>query len=473
MEEITLQGVWWLPENPDRAAPGTLTFRDSERPVLNLIGSLHDRDFSEQAFEPQFVLGLATTGKKVTLYRCLEVNRSFNLGGGLGTSRISASVLFIGEHFSEAKDLVFERFAVSYDHLSDWAWLSGFEYSITQDRETHKFQRYELTYAFPDPQEVQVGELRIRFAPTFNQSGGPITAYHLDQHLFLEVRPSSPMEFDGFLDTFYHLRNFITLGVGHPIHPVRMRATVSVELDEEHPLERPHDVQVYYRVDRAGMAEKSLHPAEMLFNFPKIRPYFEQTLVNWFGKASILKPVYDLYFGTLYNPKLYLEGRFLSLAQAVETYHRRMIGGSYVTDAEYEQLKALLLGAITSFNMDSDAKNALMGKVQYLNELSLRRRVKELVVSFDKLVTRHIPNPSKFAGRVVDTRNYLTHYNPSLEPNAVRGENLYLLAEQLRLLLELCFLRELGLPNELMEELVSEHQGYIRLGVSLDRAGAT
>jgi hypothetical protein len=44
---------------------------------------------------------------------------------------------------------------------------------------------------------------------------------------------------------------------------------------------------------------------------------------RWFAPQGRLEPVFNLFFGTLHHPDLYLEVRFLSYAQAVETYDFR------------------------------------------------------------------------------------------------------------------------------------------------------
>ena len=81
-----------------------------------------------------------------------------------------------------------------------------------------------------------------------------------------------------------------------------------------------------------------LYPYDMLFTFKDISDRFEILLKNWFEKADTLGPVYDLYFGTLYNPRMYLQHQFLSLIQAIEVYHRRKFEGKYLSDDDYEPI---------------------------------------------------------------------------------------------------------------------------------------
>ena len=56
---------------------------------------------------------------------------------------------------------------------------------------------------------------------------------------------------------------------------------------------------------------------------------------------------------------------------------------------------------------------------------------------------------------IYDNRNYLTHYNAKLTGRAAKGARLLQLVEILKLLLQACFLRELGLPETTIKEFVS------------------
>lgn len=45
---------------------------------------------------------------------------------------------------------------------------------------------------------------------------------------------------------------------------------------------------------------------------------FHSILNDWFKDQENLKAVYDLYFGIIYDPKMYIELQFLGLTQATE-----------------------------------------------------------------------------------------------------------------------------------------------------------
>jgi len=105
----------------------------------------------------------------------------------------------------------------------------------------------------------------------------------------------------------------------------------------------------------------------------------------------------------------------------------------------------------------------LKGKLLYLNEYSLRKRLKEILESCGKLTSSLINTKVEFIEDVVNTRNYFTHFDKKLETKAKRGESLYILTQQMKFVLEICLLRELEIPDTNIEALISRNQKYQHL----------
>ncbi len=62
-----------------------------------------------------------------------------------------------------------------------------------------------------------------------------------------------------------------------------------------------------------------------------------------------------------------------------------------------------------------------------------------------------------FIGKVIDTRNYLTHYDEKLAQQAAKGKGLWSLCMKLEALFQLHFLRLIGLDGDLIKNLVNEN----------------
>ena len=105
-------------------------------------------------------------------------------------------------------------------------------------------------------------------------------------------------------------------------------------------------------------------------------------------------------------------------------------------------------------------------RLQRANELTLRDRIERLIEPFDKFVGGE--REPQLVNLVVDTRNYLTHYTPSLEPRAAKGDDLYILCLKMELLFELHFLKLMGFsPQEISSIVASCRQLQIKRSLPL------
>lgn len=202
----------------------------------------------------------------------------------------------------------------------------------------------------------------------------------------------------------------------------------------------------------------------MLFTFEHISDRFEFFIKNWFEKIKTysLEPVCNLYFGTLYNPHIYLEHEFLSLIQGIESFHQRVFGGKYLSYEDYEPIYDKLINAIPE-GVSNDLRERLKGYLKYGNEFSLRKRLKEIIDNYEKVINEFIKDKKAFIDKVVNTRNYYTHYDKNLEERAARGTELFDITQKLKLLLEICLLTVVGFSLEEIKDLLSKNTRYRHL----------
>lgn len=81
IEELKYAGVWWLPDKPEDRVSGTLRFTSDEGAILDLIGSFKDIKDIDKVQRAEFILGLSSDGKNITLYKCVETGSRFSFPG--------------------------------------------------------------------------------------------------------------------------------------------------------------------------------------------------------------------------------------------------------------------------------------------------------------------------------------------------------------------------------------------------------
>jgi len=451
IEEFEYKGIWWLPDKSEEKISGTFKFTPNEGAVLELIGSFKDITGMNKMLKPEIILGISSDGKNITLHKCFETKSNLSFPGLL-TSSFYANRAFVGAHFQKTKDIKFKSLSVHYLYLDEWFNVSGFDIQ-------HLFDEKEVVirYKLPEPTQAAIDDYKI-FLDV--RATGPTHSIvqkeaSIKQRMYIRIEPSGEKSFDEYLSIMYRIQNFLSLGITEPVYPLVIEGITEVNkvMIDDKTYNPP--VKVYYRVSDIPMAPKTLLPFDMLFTFKDISDRFEDFLKNWFKKTDLLEPVYNLYFGTLYNPRMYLEHRFLSLVQAIESYHRRTMKNFELSEEEHEKRIMEILNAVPHGH-----KKWLRNKLAYSNEPNLRRRLKEILEKFADVLDKFIPKKDSFINKVVTTRNYLTHYDEKLKEQSAEGEELYRLTQKLKILLEICLLKELGFTSDNIKSLISRNRRY-------------
>jgi len=459
MEEFEYNGIWWLPENPKNQISGTLKFNQRENTILELIGSFKEAKDINEIPELNIILGITSNGKIITLYKCYESNFHVSMPGFFSSSFI-VSIIFQGYHFKKEDDIKFDSLSLNYSHLEEWTKISGFKSKLENDLENH-FKKYEVSYSFPEKVEAKLDKFNLSFDYNFTSNGDGIKEVKLKQTTFIKIEPHKQVHFNDYeRDICYHIQNFLSLATGQAIFPEIIKGKINAYKTKL--LDRRiayNDILIFYSIKNLPDLSKKLHPFDMLFSFRDISDNFGKYLENWFAKSEILQPVYDLYFGTLYNPSMYLQHEFLSLIQALESYHRRVKEGKYVSEDDYTEIYKTLISVIPQ-KLDNYFKESLIQKLKYHNEFSLRKRLVEILKKCEGVENLLIHNDESFVKDIVNTRNFLTHYDKNIEMKAKNGQELYELTQKIKFILEICFLIELEIPIETIKALVSQNQRY-------------
>jgi len=438
-EEFKYQGIWWISNQPDKRIPGILTFIPEEGAILDLMGSFRDSPDLENIQKIEIIHGLTSTGVTITLYKCEE--RTFQIHSpGFLISSYNVNFVFINIHFSKSEDIKFKKVYVHFSHLDEWVSISGIDIDFNPEN-----REVNINFRVPDPITVPVGEnykILIKFEPNFPSLFPVQNEACVKQKAFIGIEFIGEQHFAEYKKMIYLLQIFLTLGVSEPVYPLKIRGFIE---SSSQPIEICY--QTLYR-----RSVKKLHPLQMLFSYIDIFEKFPIYIKNWFNKANLLSPVYNLYFGVVYNPNMYLEHSFLNLVQAIEAYHRRIMENYELPEEEHRNRINKILE-----NTPEEYKKWLQEKLAYSNEPSLRKRLKYILGKYSNIIG-FLNDKKSFIHKVVTTRNYLIHYDKNLEKESLRGIELLKTTQILKTLLEICLLDEIGLETDKIKNLIERKQ---------------
>jgi len=452
-ESFEYKGTWWLPENQERKVAGTLKYSPEDGPVLELIGSFWDLPGLQKAKGPNVILGKSDNGKLITLfyYRGRRDEMSWP---GLTRTTVRMQIIFVGYHFFKREDLVFDSLSVNYNYLNDWCG----EYPFSVEWDIPK--SYKVNYQQPEPLIIELKEFKISLEPELSVNHQRAGDINLKYFVYLKIEGNKKNHFEDLMNFMEKLRNFISLGVKRPIYSngVKVKTDKYVIKGQDGKELNPL-IDVFYKKRRKEYKEKTLIPSDFLFSFNDIKSQFKNCLEKWIEIDELIKPVKDLYFGTLYNPRMFLENKFLNLTQALETYHSRIYKESYsINPKDFGEIFEKILEVIPSKH-----KKYFEEKLKYTNEYSLRKRVKEIIKKSSSIVEFYLSNnreKKSFVNNVVNTRNYLIHYDEKLKNKVAKGEDLYWLNLKLKILVEIVLMKEIGIDSKYIINALKRNTEY-------------
>lgn len=439
-QSFRLFGYWYLPGAEDKKLPGILTCDKNAKATLELFGSL-EGTMLQIATTHERIVGITENGHLVTLERCIYQNVQHHFPGMPRASLIiSIAVFNIG--FEKDEKITFDRLRIELEGLNEWLDVSGFNVS-------HDIGNSAVAVQYKPPSELKYklsdGRAVAFLFQSLIPSVGHRTSLEISQKSVIEIAFNKSLELAEVTEFVYRLNNLFCFLIGNTVSLKKLNGYNKNITEEVLDATRDVEADIYYRSIPTSEKKASYHSYEMLLPFAIIKDSMGDLFEKWFAKYELLEPVFNLYFAVVTNAKVHIEIRFLYLVQGLESLHRRTSDKSVMPAEEFEQIcKSLISSA------EKEKVAWLKGKLRYANELSLRDRLSDLCKAAGDIFESA---SDKLINKVVDTRNYLTHFDARLRGQAAGGIELYWLSVKLEILLQMLIFRELELPANVQDQI--------------------
>lgn len=217
-----------------------------------------------------------------------------------------------------------------------------------------------------------------------------------------------------------------------------------------------------YREEKNGAVIRKQHASvekyKMIDSLRHSNSQLAHAISTWLSESEGFREIENLLLGVLRKGKLFVETEFLSLAQALEGFHRATGGGEFKMDkTSFNALRGKIDKFLEEQSLDDETAMKVKAAVAHCNQTSFRSRLKELCgrISQSTLGEMNI-DPNSFAASVMNTRNSFTHAGGPSDENKepLRGGELFLLNQKMRALLRGVFLLHLGFPETQFKDLI-------------------
>jgi hypothetical protein len=445
------KGYWWLPENEDNKIAGLLYESDDGRQYLELFGRFEETSFSANVKKYNIINGFSSKGRYYTLFDTFVYNQTFNMPGFTNTT-ILVNIVFEDLLVNSPDEINFNSIFTTFQYLDDWILINGLKINA------ENVKKQNVTYFEPDALQYNINNiftLCIRFKAFPSTNAINTREITIKQNIEIElVAKDNTLEW--FLEKLQALKYLLMLLMNNPTKYLFLKGKSS---------KTDKIVTIYFKQNNEIQLKDSIGILDILVQFDKIKDRFSDILNTWFSLYNNYKSSFILFFESIYLlKKLNLENKFLNIIHSLESYHRKnqSYSNSYMGKEEYLSTIYKDLTKHIPTDLEEDFKEALKSKLKYGYEYSLRRRIKELFHLNNEFISGFIINSDILQKEIIETRNYLTHYDE--KTNFVRdGNYLFDLCEKIKVVFIILLLFELNFSISDIKILIEEQELNRRL----------
>ncbi|HXP71769.1 MAG TPA: HEPN domain-containing protein [Candidatus Dormibacteraeota bacterium] len=173
-------------------------------------------------------------------------------------------------------------------------------------------------------------------------------------------------------------------------------------------------------------------------------------ITAWFSATENLRPLQNFVYGTVRDTSMFVETEFLSLAQALESFHRLTDSASLVDSSTFEGIRTKINEVIEAVCHFPALVTKLEESVQFANEPGFRNRINGLL---GRLKPEHVQillgDPIEFEQTLRQTRNFLTHLGIRGQTKVLRSAgDFFLFNQKLHALLRFLMLMNVGFSED-------------------------
>ena len=446
LEEIRKDGYFWLPTTPENKIPGTLNISKSGKVILEVIGLFES--IPTPFTTPNKTIrinGILENGNAVTLDQCSYKTQTIQ---AISKTTVSALKCYLGTLYNANEEPLFSKVTFAIEGLDEWLAIRGISIKYGQGHQI------DITYKRPDDISINLPDnLTIKLSFTWSgPSTNSITEAKVTQKALISLICTSPQPIPYFSALLHKILNFFCFAIDESVHLTSLEGySDSIVKKIGGTKSYPTPISIYYSGLNSDKPAPRISNHDMLFTYSDVSSELQKLLTNWLNNYDISAPAFNLYFAAKADAHAYLDGQFLSLAQGIETLHRRNSDGTIMPQEEFQTILKTL-----SNTCPAERRNWLGVRLKYANELPLRERLLQMLALFEQFYGNENER-NAFAAKVVRTRNYLTHYDPSLKDATDSPSTLWNLCQKLEALFQLHFLRLMGLTTDEMSILVKNN----------------
>lgn len=424
----SFEGLWW-PAGVDARTPGRLEC-GPERIALHVNGSFEGGPL--KLTDHPVVYGVAGS-RAMTLRDCMGIGQSVSFGWGMAAETYLVNSVWLDAHVGTFNA---RSVALELEHLMEWSGARGPRAEPTDAR-----ARASVAWQIQRPDVVAKCTDAVVRIVTTQPYTLELDSVTLRTEVHVEVEPSVVQPMDDLERRYVRpLQNLLTLAAARPVAILRLSADVP-ESDEVSGRRGPHLATIRRSwLVRPSSDDIQLHQGEFTFSLAALGDP-SSAFDRWLRLHEELAPACDHFFGNYGAPPRFITTEFLNHCQAVEAYCAHRFNTLSIPKTDHEARVSRVLDNVEN----EEDRQWVRRELEEANRRSFMALVTEFAAQAPPVTGPVIGDPSQFARTVRDIRNDLAHGRAHPDTHLTFVAN-----QRLRVLLHAWFMRELGLPDEVI-----------------------
>jgi hypothetical protein len=453
MDEIVIEGMWWLPGSSEvpgvvRVESSDMSFRVDEQLEPLPVGEVAKVGPPSWVVHP-IVLGRARDGRHVTL---LAVGGQHRRGQhGSDEQQFTVGFVVVGRHLTAD---VFHEFVFEFDYLTAWSEPPAVTDRQGDGSELFSWDRVTLGKAEKggDTLELMSGAI------------GEISSLvvDLEQRCWFVLRRAAGSSLDEAISEWIRpMQDLLTLSVGLPIRLTSLKVRL---LDDD---ARDDAAVVHFQpfqvLNQSVSARSSLlsytSPALFLRRGLTDQQSFEALVTLWLAVRDELRSSVVLLLSPYYTPFLYNEHRFSTTFQSAEAYAKKRFGGRQKSKPEHASRVNAVTDALAEANLSDDVVGWARRVLASRNDKPLTELIDELLTDSGSVGLAIRDADPETAHIVASDRGGLSHGGAA---GRLDAKSRYWYAEALRLLMRARLLEEICIDRDVCAKQVRARSTFVQ-----------
>lgn len=418
-----LMGIWFLPRIDKSQINGLLCIENDVIVLKTTEQFVGIEDLQVETYSA--IVGFTSNGKRITLLNCAKPSQKVNMPGMIEFI-YRPDTIVVGKQLSEESELVLVNISAHYFGLEKW--LDERPFTINQNSQGREIS---LNYKMSSSHICHLEGITVYTENTCHCNCEIYDTFNLCQSTTFKIEFDDVQSWNRSLNELYDLGSFLTLCMGCVSKIDSVQGTMSdgtkIEIIQNFPSDSDPKLKASFFID-----------------FRDISNNFEDCLRIWWNKKDEISPVIG-YFIEAHSSSVNIVSGFLKMVQALESYSRKLRKSNLIPQEEHAKRITRLTAAIGNEQDKKWLEDVLATPI--LNEPSCQQRIKALFIEVAKFLGISSKQLKSLSYKIVNTRNYYTHFNDSLKKDLLSDDKMFYSITLMKFVLRSLLMKELGLDD--------------------------